>query len=1485
MLPHVRTLSELVQAVSQGRDPFVDAFSGAHRAATSSWSAKPAPTEAQARAGNYPLGTVYWNGLTLRIENPAHTIREGEGEDGRPWRNLLMSHYGYVAGTKGADGDGVDVFLGPFPESRKVWVLNQTDAAGAFDEHKLLLGFPDEQAAVDAYRFSYSPGWDRFKPPIRLSLDQLRWWLRWADTTRELTLDLLPSEPEDMNATATPDMTRVFWDSAAMPLSAQTLADVLYGIRRHDASEGLLLDPMTMAELLDGAEVLRLDALVTMAGRLQPRMQALLRVMEVAATGVAPVAMQISDPVKRYGGVHVAVLFELSDGQTITAWFHNPDSSPAKLTPADTLVSWKWLLNKKDITIVVAPESGQDLNLREVARRLMRLAAKNSAAFARANAKRAETMAQVQALKGRLTERQGVLAGLQRRIEEARVAGEAPAVAGGGSLEALVDVQTEAEAAPEPDAAAVSVPNASPGALSLLAIAEQVVGPNAYRTVLAVNDHSTLLGLTVAWDALEALPAEVVALDSVDVADRLDRAEGGQVEVNAFEPGDKVIDLDSGVDLVVARQVGYKVFCQGAKTPWLHANRLKHASGKKAVRTMLDDASGAYIDQDRKAISATASLLRWLREFIRSDKELARNPMDGMFGFSLPMGGSVMNKEQAQKFLTKLVDMAVSRKGGEADLTSAQRERLMDFSHDARVIQEYFEKRMHRGDGNRNQLRTPEMKKQYPEIDNPGKFDSYAVRRPIGRASLDSALFPEEGEAGYVVGQVKAGPHDLVKVYVRGDGRAAVVPDVDGDSLAERATEAGWSDDWRDLLSEAQDVATEKWSDFDLAAVGADKRAQAVEMLLQDLMASAAKLSEFTEATNLEAISDVGQLEGAAQRLFALTAETRAVFKTAMNRAERLGFDLRNDPDTVLGAENKLAALALALNKGDALREQLVIKAKRLRQQAAVAELAAMPPDASLSQRVAAHFRKAGIDGTGDWLVAAIEGKDVDKLRSVLGNLDNRASRAAFSDVTEVKLGATKAMTLAQIDKWAGITPEQRQELDAQQNAARAANSRLESLRDAWAALATINVRADGRSASLQDVIVKEAAAGSTEIRAISRGAASQYGIGRPGAPVKVVKLKPFNAFLKAALGFGDLRKALLALGVAVPDAGAAESSPPSQGASDPSGPPPSLRARGADALTAIAAFMPYSQRRTIASLMKGEEGDFFANKMIEMRGVVEQMPVTYEQDGKGDQATAYLHYFRGGADWYITEKDKNGGVRQAFGLADLYGDGGELGYISISELTQAEVELDLHFTPKTLAAIRGSSAPEPEMQAPAGQTVTAERIGGDLKNHGGFALIVNGERREFVGADPEDMTDRASDLAAARGIPMNEAIAELAVKEGWDKREPMPGPAPVASREAATGTPSAEQEPAPTQPEPAPEPASPEPAPPPAVASLADSKASALAELGLIAAGTHPEMLNPELADTLLRILTDHEMDADVQALGEQALAAFERGALAATS
>jgi len=116
--------------------------------------------------------------------------------------------------------------------------------------------------------------------------------------------------------------------------------------------------------------------------------------------------------------------------------------------------------------------------------------------------------------------------------------------------------------------------------------------------------------------------------------------------------------------------------------------------------------------------------------------------------------------------------------------------------------------------------------------------------------------------------------------------------------------------------------------------------------------------------------------------------------------------------------------------------------------------------------------------------------------------------------------------------------------------------------------------------------------------------------------------------------------------------------------------------------------FLSSDQLEVMGNGCRGDERDFFYEKINEYADLVSSMPKSYEQDGKGDDAIVYLHYFFSGYDWFITEKDREDDQFQAFGFADL-GYGGELGYISINELTTAGVELDLHWTPKTLREVK----------------------------------------------------------------------------------------------------------------------------------------------------------------------------------------------------
>ena len=116
-------------------------------------------------------------------------------------------------------------------------------------------------------------------------------------------------------------------------------------------------------------------------------------------------------------------------------------------------------------------------------------------------------------------------------------------------------------------------------------------------------------------------------------------------------------------------------------------------------------------------------------------------------------------------------------------------------------------------------------------------------------------------------------------------------------------------------------------------------------------------------------------------------------------------------------------------------------------------------------------------------------------------------------------------------------------------------------------------------------------------------------------------------------------------------------------------------------------------QFEVITDAMLGEEGDHFIEIIDRIHATWQAMPKTYESTAKGRAALAQLHYFIGGCDWWIVEKDADpdhAGQVQAFGIADL-GMDAELGYISIPELLENGAELDLYYTePKNIGEILG---------------------------------------------------------------------------------------------------------------------------------------------------------------------------------------------------
>jgi len=145
------------------------------------------PSEPQKKAGNYRKGHLSFHGLPVTIENPKGGYRRGVDPNGKPWAVRMPADYGYIKRTEGADGDHVDVYIGPHLSSPAVFIVDQKDAeTGRFDEHKVMLGFDTEKDAVETYLKGFSDGKakDRLGKVTGMSIPSFKAWLKHEDTTR-----------------------------------------------------------------------------------------------------------------------------------------------------------------------------------------------------------------------------------------------------------------------------------------------------------------------------------------------------------------------------------------------------------------------------------------------------------------------------------------------------------------------------------------------------------------------------------------------------------------------------------------------------------------------------------------------------------------------------------------------------------------------------------------------------------------------------------------------------------------------------------------------------------------------------------------------------------------------------------------------------------------------------------------------------------------------------------------------------------------------------------------------------------------------------------------------------------------------------------------------------------------------------------------------------------------------------------------------------
>lgn len=211
----------------------------------------------------------------------------------------------------------------------------------------------------------------------------------------------------------------VQWDGIN-PVSHGGISQLLLDMQKHDTYHEMV-QRFDLTQALSDAQPMQLDAfdaLVESHNRLDLFKERLFRAMaKTPQDDIRAVNVTLTKPFKRQGVANIAMVFELSDGQHISIWFHNPDANPNKLGATDIMASWKWLLNRRDVTAALSPPNGANVQLPMLAHRMMRLAAKNSKRFIAAQKRKQANQAKLAAAQSLVDERLAKLSEQDEEIE------------------------------------------------------------------------------------------------------------------------------------------------------------------------------------------------------------------------------------------------------------------------------------------------------------------------------------------------------------------------------------------------------------------------------------------------------------------------------------------------------------------------------------------------------------------------------------------------------------------------------------------------------------------------------------------------------------------------------------------------------------------------------------------------------------------------------------------------------------------------------------------------------------------------------------------------------------------------------------------------------------------------------------------------------------------------------------------------------------
>lgn len=314
-------------------------------------------------------------------------------------------------------------------DGEKWHVINRVHTqTGTFYDHIAVKGAVSEAQALRLCQKYFNPFENAVtKSIVAVGDNGLKLFLD-SENTPTNTNFFLPQDAQILDSMVT--LKPVEWSDNKLSSHGGTMSHLMLDMAMYDLS-GELLEKVTPKDVVsmlvdDQCQFMMYDAMILKYSQLDLAVKKIAEALKQSDTEeffvkeVTPI-----EPFKRQGVVNVGAIFEMSDTQTITVLFNNPDTTPAKLTSTDVITSWKWILNKRDVTAVLQPRAVDAKKYPMIANRMYQLLAKNHARFKRAQAVRnkdeallAELIGQLEAdqLESRMLEQQ--IAEIQAKIDE-----------------------------------------------------------------------------------------------------------------------------------------------------------------------------------------------------------------------------------------------------------------------------------------------------------------------------------------------------------------------------------------------------------------------------------------------------------------------------------------------------------------------------------------------------------------------------------------------------------------------------------------------------------------------------------------------------------------------------------------------------------------------------------------------------------------------------------------------------------------------------------------------------------------------------------------------------------------------------------------------------------------------------------------------------------------------------------------------------------